>query len=82
MLLAEITLGDAQALAAIGAVYSLSVAFVGKVILHLVSRNGLLEDKVDDLHRELNALHVEVREIARLALETLSKMGEDGAAKA
>lgn len=77
MVLAEITLGDAQALAAIGAVYSISVAFVGKVIMHLVDRNTALEGKVDGLHDELNKLHVEVREIAKMALATLSRVTDE-----
>lgn len=79
-MLAAITLHDAQVIGAVVALYTVAVAFTGKVIMHLVERNKGLEEKVDGLHDDLNQLHLEVRDLARAAFRALeSRNGNDNA---
>ena len=82
MMLAAITLHDAQVIGAVVTLYTVAVAFTGKVIMHLVERNKNLEVKVDGLHKDLNELHTEVRDLARAAFRALeSRNGNDDAVK-
>lgn len=80
-MLAAITVNDAQVIGAVVAIYTIAVAFTGKVIMHLVERNKGLEQKVDGLHEDLNQLHLEVRDLARAAFRALeNRNGNDSPA--
>ena len=72
-----VTIGDGQVVAVAVAIYGVAVAFTGKVIMHLVDKNTALEQKVDRIQHEMNALHLEVRELTRHAVEALKAISPE-----
>lgn len=74
-LLAAVTIDDATVLAVGAAFWAAYTGGVGLIVKHLLGRIERLEEEDAKREAEMDALHGEVRDMAKAALAALDRMG-------